>query len=591
MAGTYPKPIGYASFYQKCAPRVAQDIERCPNATACDIAFITPDELESIYTKDNGTDLNWRVDAALIEADFMGKVCQVRTNGMYDWIRASARQWSRSQQGSRARRDGRYEYQPFIKMERNGLINNEFWSSEYQSTPAATKITNESGEEVLNTQVYVYRLSSQGSIPNSVEFFPKNMRIFMSSKDKTNSQWSITQFKVHTAVQVDPATAPNAIDVTVFKADTTSNSNLPGAGKIPGVDGNLSNFGVVTRGTKNVSDYDQDCQVVPGLNTKREAYFWIESTRVSTCDNEMTKKFMNLVKEGNPLYRKFYHVEENEWNRQVMEDYQRRMAWSWWFGSPSSANQTETAWPNLPKVLIPTPSDIGNYFAGECTGYRADAVGMIPQAIECDRVTDYKGAQLSLPVLFQDIYDICRIREENGVDSRVIELHTSNFLSNQIAQGLLRYYSMRSEGLLRLNENLSSSYAQGPFGFSYRRFVLDYPDGVELRLVTHKFYDDWVTAHNSASTELSGTGNLAIIPDFSSMYMANVDSNSVRNQTGNAQDLAVVSPDMACVMKTPRMAWNHRSSTHTFVNECPDSMLVMTNFACDVPLHQADTCP
>lgn len=588
---TTENPIAYADFYAKCAPRIGLDVERCANVTACDIAFITPDELEAVYTRDDSREdgmLSWRVDSALLEADFMGKACQIKTNGMYDWIRAMSRQWDRSRQGSQSKANGRLEYNPFVKMGRKRLINNEYWSSEFvaDSKQAAKEVTNESGS-TITVDTYKYNLLSQGSIPNSVQFFPAHMRIFMSSKNTSTGAWVITQFKVVAATQA----ADNKIEVEVYKADNTSQVHLPGAGSIPGETANVSTYGLVTRGTKNVSDYDHDCQAIPGLNTQQEAYFWVETTRFSTCENDLVRKYMNLIANGNPLYRKFYKVEEMEWNRQVIEDYQRRLAWSWWFGTASDSNQTEIAWPNLPKILIPTPTGISHAFAGECIGYRADAIGMIPQAAECGRITDYAGLPLSIPTLLEEIYSIVRVRKSNGVDARIVELHCSNFIANQIAQGFMRYYSMRSESLLRLNQDMASQYNQGPFGFGFRRIMLDYPDGVELRLVTHEFYDDWASAHNTANSTLAVQGNLAVIPDFSVMYMANIASNMKKNKTGNAQDLAVVDPEMACVMETPQLAWNHRSNTHTFVNECPDSMLVMTGFACDVPSHQTDTCP
>ena len=62
----------------------------------------------------------------------------------------------------------------------------------------------------------------------------------------------------------------------------------------------------------------------------------------------------NIAKRGNgffvALYREFIHVEQIEYNRQVAQDFKRRLANAFLFSKPISANQTETLWKNLATI-------------------------------------------------------------------------------------------------------------------------------------------------------------------------------------------------------------------------------------------------
>ena len=76
--------------------------------------------------------------------------------------------------------------------------------------------------------------------------------------------------------------------------------------------------------------------------------------------------------------------------------------------------------------------------------------------------------------------------------------------------------------------------------------------------------------------------------DWSSMYQATIASASVTNTTGSIQDLAKISQDMACRMKTKKTSWRHNSHMFTNVVECPAASLMLQNVGMTVPIHTTE---
>ena len=141
-----------------------------------------------------------------------------------------------------------------------------------------------------------------------------------------------------------------------------------------------------------------------------------------------------------------------------------------------------------------------------------------------------------------------------------------------------------------MNMDIKQGAQQEKFGFYWRDYVLDFPAGKILRVITSKFFDDWydLFSRGVTETDIKSAANMLWFIDWSSIYQATIASSNVVNTTGNIQDLAKISQAMACTMKTKQTTWRHMSHTFTNVVECPASSLMLHNVSMDVPDHTGD---
>lgn len=559
------------NIFGKCSVAASTDLDRCGAVTLCNISPTTDDELASIY-KDGSS--RWRIIGALLEADFTGKACQAKQYGMSDWIMSNKRELGTKKIRMDSINSGLAEVMPFIKMLRKHPINNEYWSVSSGDGAGGT----------VDGVAYDYTavVESQTGIPADVRWFPTRLRVFINGKSAGGTA-------TRTAWQVVTATEIGSNQIRLYLTGQNSASSLD-ASKLSD-----PTVGYLTRGTPNVNDYENYCAQIPGLNTNQLTPYWWESIRWTLCEDELYQKYVKAIRDNNPYFKQFGDVESVELNRQISEDFQRRHAWSFFFNKPLP-NQTLTNYDQLEQITVQTDDSEGNYlylpFEGRCIGRRANAVGIYEQHAECGMVRDLQGQVLNLPELFRGLYKIMRVREANGIASGmsngrpVIEIFTDSFYAVQLAQGILRYFKDKSEGLLRLNQDISSAINAGPMGFFYQKFVLDYPN-VELRVVTHKFFDDLVDAAKKAGADLESTGRVLWVFDWSTNYQAILGSNSVTNRSGNIGRLAEVSQNFMCTMKVPQRSQKMYSLAYSNIAECPQSSLLLENFSSDVPEHAA----
>lgn len=542
--------------WKKCCPFVVEDLDRCGGLTVCNLKPVMPDEFDDIYLASGIP----RTDAMLVEAEIMGKACFPRVNGMYDWIAATRRNWKTSMQGSRTRRDGRLEYEPFVKMARKGPINNQYWLAVYAG--AGT------GDDA-GTESYVIT-SLSDDIPATVGWFYEGLQVYFHFKANDGSARPGQQGTVFRAEVVGS-------DLTVWITPSL-NQTMPGVGAASDVDEAL-----LTRGLVNVSDYEAFCDQIPALNTRSDALFFVGDTRVTFCESELTQMFLKRVLE-NKYYQEYIHVPEVEYNRQIMEDFQRREVESFMWGRALNSNQSATNWDALPTITL----DYGPFTDlpghGSCVGRRANPVGIIPQLDECGRVLDMNGAVLNLNDFFDELYILHRVRSDQGVDNGgIIEVGMNSRMARNFQQAMLAYYKARSMDMMRFNYDLKSG-KQNAFGFYFTDYILDFPQGVTLRVVTHPYFDDYADAMNRMpNVDQTVVANQLWLLDWSTIYKAVLQSSKQVNTTGSIEDLAKVSHDLACTMKTLQTTYRHTSEKWTAVAECPLSSLFIHNLSFDVP--------
>jgi len=551
------------NIFSKCSAALSVDTARCDAVTGLDISATTPSDLTSIY-KDSTT---WNIIGALLEADFVGNACQIRTNGMFDLIQATKRNLGTKKLSVNKINNGLAELMPFIKMLRKGPINNEYWT--------ATGGASDSSETPngYTDADFTITVTSQGDMPADVRWFPRGMRVFINGVTAGGTT-------THTAFKVaDAAVDGTSIDLYLV----SQNSNVIG----PLVKHTLPTTGVLVRGTPNVSDYESYCAQIPGINTNALAPFWLETTRYSICEDDLYLKYINAIRQNNPLFKMFGDVESVELNRQIVEDFQRRHANAFFWNKPL-ANQTLANYGSLEQITIEDGDANSNTFwaGAKFIGRRANAVGVYWQMQECNRVFDLQGQPLNIPELQKALYTMQRIRKANGLDAKVFEILVDSEYALKLQQGLIRYFKEKGEGMLQLNLNMSAKAEQGPFGFYWRSFMLDYPM-CELRIVTHDFFDDWVAAHKAASATLETPSSMMFILDWSTIYQAMIESSSVSLQSGDIQRLAETDSSYLCVMKVPKKRQKLFSQMYTNVVECPASSMIIENFdRTAVPEHE-----
>lgn len=561
-----------ANAFAKCLPAISTDIERCGGATMCSISPTRDNELTDIYKDSSG---RWRIIGALLESDIMGKACQIVTNGMYDWIQANRKEFGAKRLTASKIAEGRWNVQPFVLVERHGPINNEFWNVTSGVSAAGT----------YNGLAYDYTclIASQGSIPASVQWFPVKLRVHINGVSNGGSA-TRTEYRIVASIL-------SGTSVRIYAVANNASSFLDTA-KIE-----APATGFLTRGTPNVQDQESHCPQIPGINTTQLNPSFIETTRWSLCEDDQTIKYIAALVENNPLYKKFIHTPQAILNRQVLEDFQRRDAWSFFFNKPLP-NQTMSNWNQLETVLAFSDTGSGSDYLylpweGECMGRRASATGIYEQHAECGQVKDLQNQILNIPELGTALYNILRYRQDNripvamGQYGPIIEMYTDSYYASQLAVGFLRYINLKGEGLIRLNQDITRTEnpnkAKNPFGFFYQAFAMDYPI-CEVRIVTHKMFDDIVTAATSAGLG-ANIGRMLWILEWSTNYRAVIESNSQNNRTGDINTLAAVNAALMCTMKVPQRSQKLVSMSYTNIVECPKASLLMENISSDIPEH------
>ncbi len=555
-----------SDFFLKCLPKYRTDFQSCSGLTDCNVSPTTADELESIYADASG---RYRIIGALLETDIMGKACQIVENSFYNFIMENAKHWGTGVLNLKKKvNSGLIDVQPFVLIGRKSVINNNYWKlASGNATPGTAP----------NGTAYALRIdaTSMTDIPLSVDWFPVGQVIYISGKSTSGGN-TLTAWKVVDAV--DQTTS-----IRLYLASQNSGSRLPSYKTETPLEG------VGMRGVPNVSPYERYCAQVPKINQNTDYPAWIQNTRWTLCTDELTQKFLMHIREGNPLYRKYYHVEEAEYNRQVIADFQNRMVNTFLFNAPLP-NQDMDNWDQLETISSFSDTGIsgsGLYIPGvegRCVARRANAEGVYQQLYECGRVKDLFGARLNWLELQAELYNIHRIRKDNGYPSDVIEVVVDSAYRVLFIQALVRYMQSKYEGAARFNISVDEKTTNA--GFVYQDFKLDYPSGVTLRVVSHMCLDDLLTAHQTVNgSTLQSVGRKLLILEWNSIYMSIIESRSVNRSTGTAEEIAKINEGALCVVDIPVKSVKINTMMFTTVVECPKASLWVENFSFEVPEH------
>jgi hypothetical protein len=541
--------------FKKCAPAISTNIKQCGSVTVCNAKSITSEELTEAYMRSN----EFRVMEALFHHDMEIKMCEAVQEGLYEFFMANKVNLS-NRITSRRVNSGLIEIAPFILARQYSPINNEYW---------------EVYSGLLNGVNWQVRVRSTTNIPADVRSFPAGLRVYIQGKSAGGSA-------TKTAWRVVSATlAGDSSYVTLVLADQNAASNL---------DPDKLGYpiqGILSRGTPNINDYEQWCNEAPAYLNWKNVPFWVETTRTSMCRGELYDKWRKLVMEGNALYREFFDLDEIEKNRQLAKDWQRRLVNAMFWNKPLPF-QNLAEYDNLDDINTYNGSTLG-VDGAKCIGKRANSVGIYEQLAECDRISDLQGQQLNLPALFTELYNMMRVREgRNHPNPKVFDLFTDSVFAELINQAMLAYYQDKSQNMLRLNYDVQSFNVakKAEFGFYYRSYPLFWPQGIVINVITHNFFDDWITAATVASQ--ADTARVLWVLDFAGIYPGILASNRVVGKTGDLKTLAAINTSFACVMAVPTQEQTLTSMTWTMIVECPAGNLILENIAATVPSITAD---
>jgi len=550
-----------ANIFSKCLPAFGTDISHCGTVTVCDVATLDESTLELVFFP-SGRPMAM---SALLMQDFEIKMCGAIQNGLYDFLIANSVDMSKRITKVDLGK-GRFMIMPFLQAEQKSRINNEYWA------------VSGGTEQGVTTGDWIVTFTSTSGIPASERWFNSGMRIFI---DGLSAGGTATR----TAWMVTPGTIPVVAGANVTVELTSQNDgSFLGAVKAPTTAEGWPVTGLATRGTPNVSDWEEWCEEGPGLNPNKLVPFWIETVRNSLCSSELYDQYRDMVIDDNPYYKKFIDVPEVEKNAQLGRDWQSRFANTFFWNKAISANQDLTNWRSLDQISTAAGTDITPPDEGACVGYRANAIGVYEQLAECGRVHDLQGQVLNLQELFKALYRIQQARKALNQPSDQIDIYTDSEFASKIQQGMIEYFDLKSGGRLAFNFDVTKPPTPGKFGFRFNSYPLDWPV-LTLNVVTHQFFDDRIDAAKAAAANLEPVSRFVWILDWSNIYAGILASNRVVNQTGDLKTRAAVDSSYMCVMRVPSRRQTLTSVTWTAVVECPDTSLILENISDDVPEH------
>lgn len=558
-----------SAAFSKCAPAISTNIRQCGTVTQCNAKPVTQDELQSLYMKSG----DFRVMDALFKHDMEIKMCEAVQNGLYDFFMANRIVVNKNIQ-TRRLSAGVLEIAPFVLARQFSPVNNQYW----KFTGGTTSGT---------TYDYKVTVSSVTNIPIDVASFPSRVansigiRVLMHGKSAGGSVVE-KMYEVGTATDNGNGTA------TLELIDKNAGTQLD-ADKVAAF---ASGVGLLRRGTPNVNSYEKWCQESPSYLNWKNVPFWVETTRDSLCWSELYQKWKKLVLEGNMLYEEFFNLDETQKNKQLGKDFQDRLTYQIFWGK-GLQYQTADAYDQLDDISSYDGSAFGlGVDGGRCVGKRASIVGIYEQMAQCQRIADLQGAQLNLPALFTEFYNMMRVRKGSGRQNAYeFDCFTDSVTAEKINQAMMKYYSDKSNNTFRTTLDVTGSspgqtFSQtkkANFGFYFRGYPLSFPQGVTFNVIWHEFFDDYVAAGTAAMGASDNTTRVLWVLDSAGIYPGIVSSARKVMPTGDLQKLSAINPNFACVMKVATREQTLMETTLTVIVECPKGNLILENFSSAVP--------
>lgn len=545
-----------ANIYQKCSPALGTNIQACGSITACNAAVITGDNIDDVFADAEG---NFRVMDSLAGWQLEVKACGAAQYGMFDFLMANRVNWSKRVDAVKS--SGLANIRPFVIARRQWPINNKYWT-----------VTNGQANGEANWQVDV---SSETGIPFDTRSFIVNDEVFITGASaagsQTDTQWKIVSATALTATSgrlvLSSLNAGSYLDADKLESPVT---------------------GFLNRGINNTHKAESHCNQPPSYINQGRYAAWYQGMQFTSCTSQLYDEYAEMLRNGNNTYwQEFQDLPEAQINKQEGLDAQMRIADAIFRNKPL-VNQTMNSYDQLEEIVTASSGSFNIPTGNKCIGRRANMVGILEQLAECDRVADLQGGTLNLPDLFRSLYLIMRSRQSNGDTGNMIDIFMDTATASRFHSAMLAYYDEQNSGLLRVNMDMGGGYKinnpaeikKANWGFAYRSYPLEWPQGLVINVVTHFFFDDLVTqATASGNTSL---GRNIWVLDFSGIYPFTVETVRAVTET-NPQVLQGIDATYACtvqIYKEKKILNNFTMGVHV---ECPRASLIIENVGKEIP--------
>lgn len=565
-------------FASQCSVVFNNNYDTCGTITRASIEYLTPAQLESLFTVGG---LFADLDAWFKTAIEM-KACGTRTFGLYDWIMSGAdRGGGKALLSVQKASKGPSVMFPFILGKQDSVINTDFFAittgganSGYTALltgplTVADKALGAAGDRWV-------RVVSRYGIDLDPRWFVDRDRVHIFTR--TAGAYQDGQWKVLAA---EAAADGTYIDVLLTSENAGSTAPYLTA----------PTSGVLLPGVNNVNDFEKWCNNRPNYDGRKEVPFWFQTMRRTRCvDQQYMEYYKRLNEPGvNEAFKQFGDLPLAERNMQDERNYQKRWCNAFFYNKPISASQTLALWKNLEDITSFTPgtTNIDPGTGGKLITKRANFIGVKEQLLQCDRVRDLQNNPLNYYEWLDENYRILRARKSQGRTVMDIDWYTdsvtrANMQSAYVAYIKAEYGSVNVQFPMKLGET-------NDLGFVWDTFTVKHPAGVRINIISHEFFDDWRDANKTESQESMGI-NLWCLdmgkpgPNGGTIYWSQIAANRKVSSVGDLQKLSGLDKDWACVMESLTQEITLTSETGTAVCECPQNSLLILNMADAVPI-------
>lgn len=546
-----------SDIFTQCSPSIRTNIQQCGSVSLCtDTKIETASDLDTIYKEDG----DFRVLGAMLANAFELKACGMVQNSWQDFFMANLKPMKKNIELDKFTETVR-KIKPFITANQKHPINNNYWRASGGTS---------SGEN------WRLDIESKSGIPADVRSFPVGMRIYVQSKKESGAM------NIWRGVVVSSVIAGDAVRVVLTpQNDGTAFDDVENP-----------TTGVVRRGSANVGATEAYCDDQPGYITDTAKEFWYERTQTTLCWSERYNDWLMAVKENNPLYAKYFHLEEADLNKQKLQQFNAEIFENVMFSGPISEKQNKNDYRELPEITNAVSNIEGMGVApGACDGYKANVIGWLEQLRQCNRIYDALGDNLDLWSLMDAIYILSRVRQGVGSAGAVqFDIFTDSTMADLIELAFIQLFKARSADTLQMNFTIESG-TNKTFGFYYRRFKLvGKAGGIILNIITATALDDYLAEWVDYSAELAdntvATGGHALwLLDAGGLYIGVIESDRDMRESGNIKDLVKVDPSWLCVKTAPIKRVTIVDSVYTAVVECPAANLLIWNVGGGTPVY------
>lgn len=558
-------------FAKTCQVVYHNNYDTCGTITRSSIEYLTPSQLESLFTTGGlFADLD-----AWFKTSIEMKACGTRVNGMYDWILSGA---DRSRMKNlintqKVQKNPSYLF-PFILGIQDSVINTQYWyiSTGFANSAYTADVTGplDAGDKALGaTTDRILRLQSRYGVEMDEKWFLDRDRLFIIGRNGLG----ITQIGQWKVLASATAADKTYVDVLVVGENAGSTQAYDAA----------PTSGVVLVGVNNVNDYEKWCSNRQNFDGKKEVPFWWQTMRRTRCVDQLYKEYYaRLMSSGvNEAFKRFGDISIAERNKQDEENYQRNFVNAFFFQKPISANQTVAAWKNLDDISTPTGYSIDPGTGGKVVAKRANFIGVWEQLRQCDRIRDLQNNKLNFYEFLDENYRLKRARQSYGQKVTSIDWLTDESYAALLITAYTEYLK-KEFGSANVQFGIDvQKTMSNEFGFAWRTMNVKFPAGLEINILTHEFMNDLRDALKTEGKESAGINLWAI--DWSTIYWAQLGSNRKVHTTGDIEQLARLDKDFACVMEGLTQEVTLVSESGSVICQCPNNSTLICGIRDDVP--------